>query len=45
LAAYLNTERLQTLFMDAGEIRQSLAIVQNQIEAGLTEVFVIDSAS
>jgi two-component system, NtrC family, nitrogen regulation sensor histidine kinase NtrY len=44
LAAYLNTERLQTLFMDAGEIRQSLAVVQNQIEAGLTEVFVIDSA-
>ncbi len=42
LAGYLNTERLQTFFMERGEVRQALARVQPQIERGLTEVFVLD---
>ncbi len=42
LAGYLNTERLQTFFMERGEVRQALERVQPQIERGLTEVFVID---
>ena len=42
LAGYLNTERLQTFFMERGEVRQSLERVQPQIERGLTEVFVLD---
>ncbi|MCF2903948.1 PAS domain-containing sensor histidine kinase [Octadecabacter sp. CECT 8868] len=44
LAGFLNTERLQTFFMQSGEVRQALARVQPQIERGLTEVFVLDSA-
>ncbi|MEJ6398234.1 sensor histidine kinase NtrY-like [Yoonia sp. 208BN28-4] len=44
LAAYLNTERLRTFFMDPGEIREALGAVQNQVERGLIEAFVIDSA-
>ncbi|MDB2369028.1 PAS domain-containing sensor histidine kinase [Octadecabacter sp.] len=43
VAGYLNTERLQTFFMDPGEVRQALARVQPQIERGLTEVFVLDA--
>ena len=42
LAAYLNRERQNNLFMDDGEVRRSLGEVQAQIERGLTEVFVID---
>nr|WP_085863449.1 PAS domain-containing sensor histidine kinase [Pseudooctadecabacter jejudonensis] len=42
LAGYLNTERLQTFFMERGEVRQALERVQGQIERGLTEVFVLD---
>lgn len=42
LAGYLNTERLQTFFMERGEVRQALAAVQPQIERGLTEAFVLD---
>ncbi len=42
LAGYLDTERLQTFFMERGEVRQALARVQPQIERGLTEVFVLD---
>ncbi|WP_439142246.1 ATP-binding protein [Pseudooctadecabacter sp.] len=42
LAGYLNTERLQTFFMERGEVRQALARVQPQIERGLTEAFVLD---
>ena len=42
LAAYLNRERQQNLFMDDGEVRRALGDVQAQIERGLTEVFVID---
>ena len=44
LAGYLNTERLQTFFMERGEVRQALARVQPQIERGLTEAFVLDGA-
>lgn len=44
LAGYLNTERLQTFFMERGEVRQALARVQPQIERDLTEVFVLDGA-
>ncbi|MBU2993308.1 PAS domain-containing sensor histidine kinase [Octadecabacter sp. 1_MG-2023] len=44
LAGFLNTERLQTFFMQSGEVRQALARVQPQIERGLTEVFVLDAA-
>ncbi|WP_281982651.1 sensor histidine kinase NtrY-like [Thalassorhabdomicrobium marinisediminis] len=44
LAGYLNTERLQTFFMERGEVRQALARAQPQIERGLTEVFVLDEA-
>ncbi|MGJ8612329.1 MAG: HAMP domain-containing protein, partial [Octadecabacter sp.] len=43
LAGYLNTERLQTFFMERGEVRQALARVQPQIERGLSEAFVLDS--
>jgi len=42
LAGYLNTERLQTFFMERGEVRQALERVQAQIERGLTEAFVLD---
>ena len=42
LAGYLNTERLQTFFMERGEVRQALARVQPQIERGLTEAYVLD---
>ena len=44
LAGYLNTERLQTFFMERGEVRQALARVQPQIERGLSEAFVLDNA-
>ena len=44
LAGYLNTERLQTFFMERGEVRQALAAVQPQIERSLTEAFVLDGA-
>ncbi len=44
LAAYLNTERERTFFMQDGEVRQALGRVQGQIERGLTEAFVIDGA-
>lgn len=42
LAAYLSTERLRDFFMDAGDVRQAIGRVQNQIDRGLTEVFFID---
>ncbi|PWG15966.1 sensor histidine kinase NtrY-like [Salibaculum griseiflavum] len=42
LAAYLATQRVQTFFMERGEIRQALSRVQPQIERGLSEVFVLD---
>jgi two-component system nitrogen regulation sensor histidine kinase NtrY len=45
LAGYLNSERLQTFFMERGEVRQALARVQPQIERGLTEAFVLDGAA
>ncbi len=44
LATYLNGERQKTFFMSDGEIRQALGRVQGQIERGLTDAFVIDSA-
>ncbi|MCF2870713.1 PAS domain-containing sensor histidine kinase [Octadecabacter sp. G9-8] len=44
LAGFLNTERLQTFFMERGEVRQALAAIQPQIERSLTEVFVLDGA-
>jgi two-component system nitrogen regulation sensor histidine kinase NtrY len=44
LAAYLNRERQRDLFMDDGDIRRALADVQGQIDRGLSEAFVIDSA-
>ena len=42
LAAYLNNERQQNLFMDDGEVRRVLGEVQAQIERGLSEAFVLD---
>jgi two-component system nitrogen regulation sensor histidine kinase NtrY len=45
LAGYLNSERLQTFFMERGEVRQALARVQPQIDRGLTEAFVLDGAA
>ncbi|MFN3662652.1 ATP-binding protein [Yoonia sp.] len=44
LAAYLNRERARDLFMDDGDLRLALAEVQGQIDRGLSEAFVIDSA-
>ena len=44
LAAYLNRERQLDLFMDDGDLRLALAEVQGQIDRGLSEAFVIDSA-
>ncbi len=44
LAAFLNNERRATFFMSDGEVRQALGRVQAQIERGLTEAFVLDSA-
>ncbi len=44
LAAYLNAERLRSFFMDPGEIREALGAVENQVERGLIEAFVINSA-
>lgn len=44
LAAYLNRERQRDLFMDDGDIRRALGDVQGQIDRGLSEAFVIDSA-
>jgi two-component system nitrogen regulation sensor histidine kinase NtrY len=42
LAAYLNRERQNNLFMDDGEVRRALGEVQTQIERSLTEAFVIN---
>ncbi|MFQ1702720.1 ATP-binding protein [Loktanella agnita] len=42
LAAYLNRERRNNLFMDDGEVRRALGDVQSQVERGLSEAFVID---
>ena len=44
LAERLDAERRSTFFMSDGEIRQALGRWQGQIEPGLIEVFVIDSA-
>lgn len=44
LASYLNRERQRDLFMDDGDLRLALAEVQGQIDRGLSEAFVIDSA-
>ena len=44
LAAYLNRERQRDLFMDDGDLRLALGEVQGQIDRGLSEAFVIDSA-
>ena len=41
LAAFLDQERERTFFMTAGQMRQTLARVQPQIERGLTEAFVL----
>lgn len=42
VADYLDRERERILFMTAGQMRQTLARIQPQIERGLTEAFVID---
>nr|WP_310691137.1 PAS domain-containing sensor histidine kinase [Salibaculum sp.] len=42
LAAFLETQRMQTFFMERGEIRQALSRVAPQIDRGLSEVFVLD---
>lgn len=44
LAAFLDQERERTFFMTAGQMRQTLARVQPQIERGLTEAFVLTGA-
>jgi two-component system, NtrC family, nitrogen regulation sensor histidine kinase NtrY len=44
LAGYINNERLNTVLMTDGQVRQALGRVQPQIERGLTEAFVIDGA-
>ena len=44
LAAYLNNERSTNFFMDDGDVRQAIQIVQGQVNRGLTEVFFIDGA-
>ncbi|MBW7921786.1 MAG: PAS domain-containing sensor histidine kinase [Rubellimicrobium sp.] len=44
LAAFLDQERERIFFMTAGQMRQTLARVQPQIERGLTEAFVITGA-
>jgi len=44
LAAELNAVRESNFFMSDGEIRQTLGQLQTEIERGLTEAFVIDSA-
>ncbi|HKL70572.1 PAS domain-containing sensor histidine kinase [Salibaculum sp.] len=44
LAGFLDTQRMQTFFMERGEIRQALSRVAPQIERGLSEVFVLDGA-
>ena len=41
LAAYLNRERQANLFMDDGEVRRALGDVQNQIDRGLSEAYVL----
>ncbi|MEL6681161.1 MAG: PAS domain-containing sensor histidine kinase [Pseudomonadota bacterium] len=41
LAAYLNRERQDNLFMDDGEVRRALGDVQAQIDRGLSEAFVL----
>ncbi|MCC7319346.1 MAG: PAS domain-containing sensor histidine kinase [Rubellimicrobium sp.] len=41
LAAYLEQERARIFFMTQGQMRQTLARVQPQIERGLTEAFVL----
>lgn len=41
LAAYLNRERQENLFMDDGEVRRVLGDIQAQIERGLSEAFVV----
>lgn len=42
LAAYLNTERQTSFFMNDGDVRIAIQAVQNQVDRGLTEVFFID---
>lgn len=44
LAAYLNSERQANFFMNDGDVRQALQVVQGQIDRGLTEVFFVDGA-
>ncbi|WP_334062078.1 sensor histidine kinase NtrY-like [Limimaricola cinnabarinus] len=44
LANFLNAERRAQPFLSDGEVRQALGRVEGQIERGLTEAFVIDSA-
>ncbi|WP_084860469.1 sensor histidine kinase NtrY-like [Salibaculum halophilum] len=44
LADFLETQRMQTFFMERGEIRQALSRVAPQIGRGLSEVFVLDGA-
>ena len=41
LAAYLNRERQANLVMDDGEVRRALGDVQNQIDRGLSEAYVL----
>ncbi|QXT41428.1 sensor histidine kinase NtrY-like [Gymnodinialimonas ceratoperidinii] len=44
LAAYLNINRRTTPFLSDGDLRQVLSAGQSQIQRGLREAFVIDSA-
>ncbi|WP_090159284.1 PAS domain-containing sensor histidine kinase [Loktanella sp. DSM 29012] len=44
LAAYLNTERQANFFMNDGDVRQAIAVVQPQIDRGLSEVFFLNGA-
>ncbi len=44
LAAYLDTERQTNFFMNDGDVRQAIAVVQNQLDRGLSEVFFLNGA-
>ncbi|ARO14646.1 nitrogen regulation protein NtrY [Ketogulonicigenium robustum] len=44
VASYLDSQRQSIFFMNDGDIRQALGRFQSQIERGLSEAFVIDSA-
>ncbi|MDG1117158.1 MAG: PAS domain-containing sensor histidine kinase [Flavimaricola sp.] len=44
LASYLDAERQRNFFMTDGDLRQTLGVLQPQIERGLTEAFVLDGS-